>query len=159
MANGNILLKNRKNKFKTVFFVSIAKIIKIIWSTAGSYFLKWLKKMLKISLCKFLEHISKTLSVRMSFRLYPIFRHLSTHDLQIMDSKRRLSIYEEYSWIFFYPKPRSSGIELRLGLSQINVFSLYFINIWETINVSQLIAQGYSNNPLKHWRQLVVAPI
>jgi hypothetical protein len=45
---------------------------------------------------------------------------------------------------FFDPKPRSSGIELRLGPSQIRVFSLYFINFWETINGFQLISQGYS---------------
>jgi hypothetical protein len=36
------------------------------------------------------------------------------------------------------------GIELRLGPSQIKVFSLYFINFWETINVFQLISQSYS---------------
>jgi hypothetical protein len=45
---------------------------------------------------------------------------------------------------FFDPKPRSSGIELRLGPSQIKVFSLYFINFSETINVFQLISQGCS---------------
>jgi hypothetical protein len=35
-------------------------------------------------------------------------------------------------------------MELRLGPSQIMVFSLYFINFLETINVFQLISQGYS---------------
>jgi hypothetical protein len=45
---------------------------------------------------------------------------------------------------FFDSKPRSSGIELRLGPSQIKVFSYYFIHFWETINVFQLISQGYS---------------
>jgi hypothetical protein len=61
----------------------------------------------------FLEHIfekkiallnSLTLSVRLSvrpfFRLPSVctlfFRHLSTYDLQILDSKRRLSIYKDY---------------------------------------------------------------
>jgi hypothetical protein len=44
----------------------------------------------------------------------------------------------------FDRKPRSSGIELRLGPSQIKVFSLHFINFWETINGFQLISQGYS---------------
>jgi hypothetical protein len=45
---------------------------------------------------------------------------------------------------FFDAKPRSSGIELLLGPSQIKVFPLYFINFGETINVFQLISQGYS---------------
>jgi hypothetical protein len=50
---------------------------------------------------------SLTLSVRLSVRpsVCPsvctlIFRHISTYDLQILDSKRRLSIYEEYGWVF-----------------------------------------------------------
>jgi hypothetical protein len=43
---------------------------------------------------------------------------------------------------FFDPKPRSSGMELRIGPFQIKVFSLYFINFWETINVFQLISQS-----------------
>jgi hypothetical protein len=42
---------------------------------------------------------------------------------------------------FFDPKPRSSGIELRLEPSQIKAFSLYLINVWEKINVFQLISQ------------------
>jgi hypothetical protein len=45
---------------------------------------------------------------------------------------------------FFDLKPRSSGIELSLGPSQIKVVFLYFINFSETINVFQLISQGYS---------------
>jgi hypothetical protein len=45
---------------------------------------------------------------------------------------------------FSDPKPRSFEIELRLGPSQIKVFSLYFINFWETIIVFQLISQGDS---------------
>jgi hypothetical protein len=129
-----------------------------------------------------LEHIfekknallnSLTLSVRLclpslcSSVCYLFFRHLSTFDLQILDSKRRLSISEEYGWVF-RSKAQRSGIELRLGPSQIKVFNLYFINFSETINVCQLISQGYSRIqlfqkkifPWKHWKkQLVVAPI
>jgi hypothetical protein len=39
-------------------------------------------------------------SVRPSVRPSLFFRHLSTYDLQILDSKRRLSIYGEYGWVF-----------------------------------------------------------
>jgi hypothetical protein len=58
-------------------------------------------------------------------------------------------------------KPRSSGIELRLGPSQIKAFSLYFINFWITINVFQLIEYKYFRKIFtwKHWKQLVVAQI
>jgi hypothetical protein len=46
---------------------------------------------------------SLTLSVRLS--VCPsvctlFFRQISTYDLQILDSKRRLSIYREYGWVF-----------------------------------------------------------
>jgi hypothetical protein len=46
--------------------------------------------------------------------------------------------------VFVDSKPRSSEIELRLGSSQIKIFSLYFIYFGETINVFQLISQGCS---------------
>jgi hypothetical protein len=71
------------------------------------------------------------------------FRHRSTYDLQILDSKRRLSIYEEYGWVF-----RSRAQELwdwaQIRTLSNHVFSLYFINFWEKINVFQLLSQGYS---------------
>jgi hypothetical protein len=80
---------------------------------------------------------SLTLSVRPSVHyFFAIFQP----NLQVLDSKRRLSIYEEYGWVF----RSKAGIELRLGPSQIKVFSSYFINFWETIHVFQFISQGYS---------------
>jgi hypothetical protein len=84
-----------------------------------------------------LEHIfEKNCSIEFINPVRPsvctlFFRHISTYDLQILDSKRGLSIYEEYG--FFDPKPRSSGIKLRLLPSQIKVFSLYFINFWQSM--------------------------
>jgi hypothetical protein len=80
-------------------------------------------------------------SLTLSVRLYPIFS--PSFNL------RSLNLREDYLSTritpgFFDPKPRSSGIELRLGPSQIKFFSLYFTNFWEPINVFQLISQGYS---------------
>jgi hypothetical protein len=70
------------------------------------------------------------------------FAIISTYDLQILDSKRKLSIYKVYGWVF-----RSKAQELldwaQIRPSQTKVFSLYFINFWETINVFQLISRGY----------------
>jgi hypothetical protein len=50
---------------------------------------------------------------------------------------------------FSDPKPRSSGIELRLGPPQIKFFSLYFINFWETINFFQLVSGSFHPNSTK----------
>jgi hypothetical protein len=105
---------------------------------------KCYKNMLKLYVFEYLlEHIFEK---KCSFEFIKVcpsvctlfFRHLSTYDLQILDSKRRLSIYEESGWGFW-----CKAQEL-WDWAQIKVFSLYFINFWETINVFQLISQGYS---------------
>jgi hypothetical protein len=94
---------------------------------------------------------SLTLSVRLSVcpffslsvRLYPIF----SPSFNLRSSNWILR--EDYPSTrtragFFDPEPRSSGIVLILGPFQIKVFSLYFINFWETINHFQLTSQGYN---------------
>jgi hypothetical protein len=84
-----------------------------------------------------LEHIfekkiallnSLTLSVCPSVCLYPIFSRSFNLTIFKFWILREDYLSTSSTAGFFDPKPRSSGIELRLGPSQIKVFPLYFIN-------------------------------